>query len=349
LNGFAFAIPGDLARPTGGYGYDRAVIAACRDRGTPVRHLALAGDFPAPSLQSLREAAAAFAGVPADCPVLVDGLAFGAMPAELLRAAGRCFIALVHHPLALESGLAPERVATLRTGEQAALAEARAVIVTSSATARTLAVDYAVPTERITVALPGVAPARRALGSGAVPLILSVGAVIPRKGHTVLVEALGLLAGRAWQALIVGATDHDRAETERLMRTIAEHGLEGRVRLAGQLDAGRLEQAYARADIFALASLHEGYGMVLAEALAHGLPIVATRAGAIPETVPTAAGLLVPPADPAALARALGPLLDDLQARQQLADAAWHHAARLPRWLETTATIGRVMQGSCPV
>jgi glycosyltransferase involved in cell wall biosynthesis len=343
VTGFAFAIPGDLERRTGGYAYDRAVMSACRDRSVAVRHLALPGDFPAPSVHSLRETAAAFASVPAACPLLVDGLAVGALPASLLREAGRCFVALVHHPLALESGLAPERVAALRASEQAALAEVRAVIVTSPDTARTLVADYAVPESRITVAVPGVEPAARATGSGAVPLILSVGAVIPRKGYTVLVEALGMLAGRPWQALIVGATDHDCGEATRVVRAIATHRLADRIKLAGERDAAALQPAYAGADIFAAPSLHEGYGMALAEALAHGLPVVASRAGAIPETVPPAAGLLVPPGDASALAQALGHLLDDAALRRRLADAAWRHAAALPRWPQTAATICNVM------
>jgi glycosyltransferase involved in cell wall biosynthesis len=174
---------------------------------------------------------------------------------------------------------------------------------------------------------------------------LSVGAVIPRKAYPVLVEALSSLAGE-WRALIVGATDHDAVEAGRVMRAIAAHGLQHRVSLAGPCDAAALEQAYACADIFALASLHEGYGMALTEALAHGLPIVATRAGAIPETVPTDAGLLVPPGDVAALAGALRHLLADAAARRRLADAAWRHAAGLPRWPGAAAEICAVMAAS---
>jgi len=347
LSAFAFAVPGDLDRPTGGYAYDRAVIAACGDRGVRVRHLALPDDFPAPSARSLRETAAAFASVPAECPILVDGLAFGALPADLLRGSGRRFVALVHHPLALESGLPPDRAAALRLSERAALAEARAVIATSPSTARTLVADYAVPAARITVALPGVAPASRATGSGAVPVILSVGAVIPRKAYTVLVEALAALAGQMWQAEIVGATDHDCAEAARVAHAIAAHRLESRISLVGQFNAAELQRAYARADVFVLASLHEGYGMVLTEALARGLPVVATRAGAIPDTMPPEAGLLVPAGEAGALAQALGHLLGDVPARRRLADAAWRHAAHLPRWPDTAAALCRVMLDVC--
>ncbi len=339
MRGFAFAIPGDLSLATGGYAYDRRVMRECRAIGRTVTYLPLPGDFPNPSQASLAAAEAAFAGLPPDLPVLVDGLAYGALPAALLKRSGRRFIALVHHPLALETGLSVAAVARLRETERAALAEAAGVIATSPATARCLTADYGVAPTRLSVAPPGTDPAPRATGSGGTPAILTVGALVPRKGYTVLVQALARLRALAWTCRIVGATDRDPAEAARIAAAIADCGLADRIAVTGRLPAEALERSFAQSDIFVLPSFHEGYGMVLSEALARGLPIVATRAGAIPDTVPADTGLLVEPGDVAGLAAALERLLSDAAFRRAMAEAAWRAGSRLPGWAETAMRI----------
>lgn len=341
---FAFAIPGDLDRLTGGYGYDRRVIAECRAVGIDVEHLALAGDFPAPSATSLDAAAAAFARVAPEVPILVDGLAFAVLPETLISRARRRFVALVHHPLALETGLAAEMAARLELSERAALGQADAVVATSATTARSLVADYGVDPIRLSVAEPGIDPVSRAVGSARDPQILAVGSVVPRKAYPVLVEALAAIADLPWKCRIVGATDADTAEPARVRGRIAAHGLASRVDLVGTLAGARLEAAFASADLFVHPAYHEGYGMALAEALAHGVPIVASNAGAIPETVPSAAGLLVPPGEADALAAALRAVLTDSVRRRAMADAAWAAAKTLPRWSATARTIVAALQ-----
>ena len=127
----------------------------------------------------------------------------------------------------------------------------------------------------------------------------------PRKGHGLLIEALARNAARPWRLTIIGSLTRDPETVAGVRAAIARHGLGDRVTLAGEWEQERLGAAYEAADIFVLASYHEGYGMAFAEALAYGLPIVATTGGAIPETVPQGAGLLVPPGDVASLADAL--------------------------------------------
>ena len=341
---FAFAIPGDLNLPTGGYAYDRRVIAGLKRLGWDCRHLRLPADFPKPSHASLNETSRALRSLPAESAVLFDGLAFGAVPAEVLDQQNHRYAALCHHPLSLEAGLAKADAEKLFHSERIALSRARAVIVTSPATAEILAKDYGVARERITAALPGTEPAPRAKGSGSAPLVLAAGAVVPRKRYPVLIQALAAMRGLEWTCTIAGSLTRDAAEAEAVRGLIAAEELQQRVTLAGAVSDTELAALYARAEVFALASEYEGYGMVFAEALARGLPVVATSGGAIPGTVPRQAGLLVPPGDAPAFARALRRMVESARERANFSDAAWAHARTLPRWDDTAKTIAGVLQ-----
>jgi len=329
----AFVVPGDLATLTGGYRYDRRMIAGLRASGWRVACHSLDASFPAPSERALRDADAQLAAIPDGRLTVIDGLAYGAMPDVAAAHAARLrLVALVHHPLAEEAGLAAGAAERLRGSERRALGVAARVIVTSRATARALR-GLDVPADRIDVVEPGTDPAPLAQGSPGRELgLLCVGAVIPRKGHAVLIEALARVADRPWRLVCVGSLDRCPSAVADLRRRIDALGLRWRVALAGEEGEEAICASYARADAFVLPSFHEGYGMVLAEALAHGLPIVATRAGAIPDTVPQDAGLLVPPGDVDALAGALATLLDDPALRARLAAGARAARERLPTW-----------------
>jgi glycosyltransferase involved in cell wall biosynthesis len=344
-----FAIPGDITLPTGGYAYDREVLARLPAAGVDVAHLVLPGGYPEPSPEDLARTAEQIAATPPGAVLLIDGLAYGAMPAELIARFDRPIIALVHHPLCLEAGVAPARAEELRALETRALSMARRVIVTSPMTARTLAVDFGVPTDRITVAEPGTDAAPRAKGSARSggSSLLAVGSIVPRKGYDVLVRALEIDAGEhdpGWHLTIVGAVDRSPPTVEALRAQIARAGLDARIEIAGPKSRAELDAFYDCADIFVLASHYEGYGMVLAEALARGLPIVTTTGGAAAETVPDAAALKVPPGEPHILQQALRRIMDDAALRGRLADAAWSAGQNLPRWSHTAATISNVIE-----
>lgn len=339
-----FAIPGDINTPTGGYIYDRKVLSLLSEQGVDVSHVALPPGFPLPSIEELAETAQILTGVPSDSVLLIDGLAFGALPDEVLDSVSAPIVVILHHPLGLETGLDHDISHDLLASEKAALQHARHIIVTSPSIAEALPKLFYVPPPPISVAEPGTERAPRAQGGDGCCEIISVGSVIPRKGHDVLVEALSKLRHLNWNAKIIGSDDRDTDFVGRVRAQIAEAGLGYRIALTGAMTKAELFSHYQKADIFALPSRYEGYGMVFAEALARGLPIVAARAGAVPNTVPREAGLLVEPDDPAAFAEALERLITDKGLREQLAGAAWDQAQSLPRWEDTVRKILAVIE-----
>lgn len=334
----AFIVPGALDQLTGGYLFDRRVVDALRARGRAVTVHELRGRFPEADAVARRAAAAALAGLAVADVAVIDGLALPAFADCLPAAAPRLrLVGFVHHALALETGLSLARREALALAEARLLPLLAGVLCPSRVTAWHVE-ELGVARPRIAVTPPGTQrpSAPRAARPAGVLRLLSVGTVTPRKGHLLLIEALADVASRPWQLLVVGSLARDPETAAALKRAIARHGLGERVTLAGEWLPARLGAAYAEADIFVLPSFHEGYGMAFAEALAHGLPIVATTAGAIPETVPAAAGLLVPPGDRAALGRALAMVLDDGALRGRLAEAAAKAGAALPDWPAAT-------------
>lgn len=338
-----FAIPGDLEARTGGYIYDKALTAGLQAAGWDVQTLNLGPSFPHPNPADMANALDQLAAVETGAALLIDGLAFGALETAGLAKIKTPICALVHHPLALESGVEAGRAAALKNLETANLQLARQVLVTSTHTADTLVRDFAVPAGKITVALPGTERPSTPRTPPAVPNILAVGSLTPRKGHDVLLQALALLKDLDWTAEIVGGP-HDPTVAKALPELAAALGLTGRIRFIGELDRPGLNACYAGASIFALATRYEGYGMVFAEATAYGLPIVSCAAGAVPETAPQESSILVPPDDPAAFAGALRSLLTDAALANRLAEGAQKAAARLPTWEQAAALASQALQ-----
>lgn len=333
-------VPGDLATRTGGYGYDRAIVAGLGALGWTVDVCALDGSYPQPTADARADTARRLAALPDGALVLADGLAFGAMPEEAARQAARLrIIALVHHPLALESGLAPDAARALFESERRALESARGVVVTSPATVETV-VPYGVPRDRIAVVRPGTPHLPVARGTrGWNPVhpdqpvaLLMVATLTPRKGHDTLVAALARLADLPWRLTCAGSSAMHPPTAAAVRAALEAHGLAGRVHFTGDLDEPALAAAYDRADVFVLPTRHEGYGMVVAEAVAAGLPVVATPTGAIPDLVDTSSGILVPADDVAALTAALAALITDDAHRLRLADGARRQRESLPGW-----------------
>jgi len=368
-----FLYPGDLDTPTGGYVYDRMLIDALRRAGRPVDTRTLGAGYPDPTPETLQQAQALIAGLADGSPVMIDGLAFGVLGEVVAPHAARLrLIALVHHPLAEEAGLSPDRAETLRRAERAALAHARLVVTTSRATADLVARDYAVPDDRLAVLEPGRAPLPEPAGpaiatrGGDTLRLLAVGSLIPRKDYPTLLAALARLGDQRVHLDIVGSAAFDPRHADHLAAEVARLGVADRVTFHGALARRDLERLYASADLFVLTTLYEGYGMAFVEAMAHGLPVVATGTGAVADTVPQAAGfehapgdmaaglehapnneaagVVHAPGDVAAVAASLCRLIDDPALRAAMGRAARAHVAALPDWDAQAARLGAMLE-----
>jgi glycosyltransferase involved in cell wall biosynthesis len=344
-------VPGELDTRTGGYIYDRNIVEGLRRIGWQVDVGSLDSSFPYPTANALSDARDVLKSIPTERIVVIDGLALAGLQPLLQTEATRLrLIALIHHPLAMETGLDENTARRLRESERDSLSLVRRVIVTSPWTSRILAgSDYGVAADRISVVEPGV-NASRAMrsdvdrGDGTLNLIC-VATLTARKGHAVLFGALARLRERNWRLRCVGSMQRDPATAEALREQLRTLGLDGRIELLGELDDAALEQEYERADVFVLASYIEGYGMALAEAAAFGLPIISTLAGAIPENVSSKAGLLVPPGDVDALAEAIARVHDDTSLRLQLAMNALAARNELPSWSDSSQRFAAALEG----
>lgn len=332
----AFLIPGDLSTRTGGYEYDRRVTDGLRRLAWDVHVVALDDSFPQPTSAALAHADAVLREMPAGRRVVIDGLALGAMPDVAAAHAGRLrLIALVHHPLALETGLPLDLAARLRESERQALAVVGGVIVTSRRTVDALA-DYGVHAARVTVVEPGTdaAPLARGSGDDAVQL-LCVASLSPRKGHAILFRALSRLRDHAWRLVCVGG-ERDAAHVALLRELLAKAQIADRVDMVGEADGDHVGGYYDRSDVFVLPTWYEGYGMVVAEALARGLPVISTPTGAIADLVTAGNGMLVTAGDVDGWVDALSQVFDP-RVRRQLAAGARATRHGLRNWTTVSA------------
>ena len=345
MRSVVLVVPGRLDTRTGGYVYDRRMTEGLRQCGWSVEVRELDGSFPYPAPEALEQAACVLAAVRSGTRVLVDGLALGAMPAVIEREASRLrIVALVHLPLSADISIDPDMSARLEAAERRALGAAALVIVTGTAALPMLA-EHGITRDRVVVVEPGTARAPLARGSGGTSLqLLSVATLNPNKGHEILLQALAAVPHPCWHLTCAGSVTRHPATADRVRAAIRRFGLEERVSLVGELDDARLLDCYDGADVFVLATLQETYGMAVAEALAHGLPVVSTTTGAIPDLVGADAGLLVPPGNTEALAEALARVLDDAGLRARLAEGARCVRGRLPSWEQAVGKMAAALE-----
>lgn len=343
----AFAIPGDINTRTGGYIYERHLLHNLRDLGHDVTHIELGASFPDPTVEDMEHAIDVLTALSSDRALILDGLVYGSIDTRGLAKVTAPIVAMIHHPLAKETGLSPEQQELLFITERDNLALAQSVLVPSPHTAHILASEYGVPSDRIHIAQPGIAQPDGLREPTDPPLILTVGIQHPRKGHDTLLQALATLTDLPWRSVIAGSS-HDKAYAQELAKMVEDLGLSNRVTLAGNLERDDLNRLYSEAALFALATRYEGYGMVFNEALTWGLPIISCATGAVPQTVPEEAGVLVPVGSIDDLAQAIRTLLTDTQRRSRMESASLKAGRALPTWKDTARVAGQVLNALSP-
>jgi glycosyltransferase involved in cell wall biosynthesis len=334
----------DPARPSGGNVYDLKVCNALLEMGWAVQVHAVPGSWPRPDAAAYAALGGVMQRIPDGAVALVDGLVGSTAPDVLLPHSTRVrLVALVHMPLGQRAGSNGARA------QEGAVLSAATAVVTTSAWARGALLDlYSLPEDRVHVAEPGVDVAplpRRTATAGA---LLCVASVVPEKGHDVLLDALSTMTDLSWSCLCVGSTSRDRAWAETVQRRAHAAGLGARVRFTGPRSGAELDGAYASAALLVLPSRAETYGMVVTEALARGLPVVAADAGGVAEALAwdkggSRPGLLVPPGDAVALAAGLRTWLCRPEVRRAWRRAAHERRASLPRWSATTSALAHVL------
>jgi glycosyltransferase involved in cell wall biosynthesis len=338
----------DPASPSGGNRYDREVCDGLRAAGWQVVEHAVAGAWPLPDVSAWSGLRAVVDALPDGELVLLDGLVASTASDVLLPVAGRLrLVVLVHLPFGLVDGAPVVPDAPRR--ERAVLSSVAAVVTTSCWTRERLVEGYGLEPARVHVAQPGVHVGALATSTEPGTNLLCVGPVTRHKGHDVLVDALGHLVDRPWRCVVVGGLDREPQHAAQVRRRAAERGVADRLVLAGPLSGTTLDDAYCGADVLVLPSLVETYGMVVTEALSHGLPVVASATGGVPEALGRLAdgrtpGLLVTPGDAVALAQALASWLDDEVLRRSMRRAALERRAALRSWSATTADVSRVLE-----
>ena len=369
-------VPGNVRHNSGGNVYNAALARELASLGVDVTICPLDGGWPVGTAEDRRRLAtllgnaddggtandydAADASAAKRHVTLVDGLLACGAPEELAAAAaaGRPAWILLHMPLDDtghgEAGL-----------ERRALRAAAGVICTSTSAAAGIRARHGL--DGVRTALPGTDAAALADGSEP-PHLLAVAALLPNKDQSLLLAALSALTDLPWTASLVGSDTADPAYAARLRDTVGRLGLQGRIRIPGELRGAALEAEWAAADLSLLISKAETFGLVVTESIARGVPVV-VRAGtgavealaagtpaptpaapaptATPETSPAAAdGAGTLPgtavalgADPAPLTEVLRRWLSEPGLRTRWRAAAADARDRLPGWDSTARTV----------
>ena len=342
----ALIVPAPFNAVSGGYAYDRRVVAGLREAGHTVRVIELAGQHPLTDELARDAACAAWDSIGDDTRPIIDGLALPAFAGLDDALSARNAVGLIHHPTALETGFSePDRAALLGI-EKRLLPRLARIVATSETTAEQLVTGFAVNRERIQVVVPGTDDAPRSPGSGGPTChILSIGTLVPRKGHDVLLRALARLFDLDWQLTIVGSPDRDALHAQSLAAFAEERGIAKQVRFAGEVVGDALEALWQQADLFALATHWEGYGMVIAEALKRGVPVAVTDGGAAGKLVTATSGVVCPVGDWVNLSKALRRLIFGTELRHEMAEAAWQVGQTLPSWPTQVREFAQVLAG----
>ncbi len=343
----SYLISADYARTTGGWIYNERLLAELAVLGWTIDRIELAAGFPDPPAEAIAAASRVLDRLPGNALVLADQVVLSPLAHLLPQQSRRLrFAMLMHHPQVLESSRPAAAAARMDGQERAALALMDRVIATSPLTARQMIADYGVAPARLVTALPGADPQAPSPGSGgSAPHLLSLGSVVPRKRHELIVEALAGLADLDWRLTIVGSLAMNAGHATALRRLIDGVGLAGRVTLSGNLTGPQLDALWNRTDLYVASSRHEGFGMAIAEAIARGIPVVSTRSGAVGDWLDPRASILVEPDNVASLLAALRRVLTEPGLRARLRAGTQAARAGLPTWPESAVLVSEALRG----
>jgi len=340
----AFFAPAPLDLLTGGYVYNRRMIAEWQAEGHEVTITGLTGAHPLADDAARDSARAAWAAMPADAVPVIDNLALPSFAPLAADLTARRAVLLDHHPTGLEPGLTAETAAALVAIETQLLPYFRRVIATSDTTAAIIAKDYGIPRETLATIVPGTDDAPRSKGSCCqIVHVLSIGSLIPRKGHDILLRSMARLFDLDWRLTIAGTERLDPAYAAQIKALAAELGIAGKVTFLGETSGAPLAALWDSADIFALATRFEGFGMVIAEALKRGLPVVVGNGGAAGALIRADYGAVCPVDDVEQTSRALRRLIFDSRLRQDMSDAAWIAGRDVPGWKTQADTFAALL------
>lgn len=339
-----FVVPDDLDDPervSGGNVYDQRLRDGLAADGWEVRMRPVAAADTSADTAAVTVAAAGrnlartVAALPDDAVVLIDGLLVGREPTALLTHGARLRPVVLAHMVAADLGAL----------ERDALRTAVGIVATSRWTRAELIAQDAADPRRIVVAHPGADVAQATEPSASGSRLLCVAAVAPHKGQDLLVTALaGAAAVEGWTCTFAGSLAVAPEFAAELTAAVSSSGIGARVAFPGVLTGRALQRAYAHADLLVMPSRSESYGMAVAEALAHGVPVLATGVGGLSEAIGHGeAAMLVPPDDAWALGMMLRRWWADPPLRRRLQGAAMEARGTATPWAETTRTVAAAL------
>lgn len=325
-----FLIPGDINTLTGGYIYNKRMVNGLLNKGHQVEVHSLMNDFPFPSPESKKKCAETLFAIPKGDFIIIDSIVFGAIP-DLLKKIKRFhpIIALIHLPLSMGTGYSADQRSRLLILENEAFEYADLIIVTSAFT-RNLLIEMGINPSRLVTIIPGAEALLHKQKYCPIPRkFITVSNYTPNKGYLLLINALSELKHLKWTLDCYGNPEFDPEYFKELSDLITHNNLTEKIFLHTAVSGKELSEAYVNSDLLIHPSEFETYGMVLTEALSHGIPVVASLCGAISQTLQSSMGVFFEVNDQISLQNTIKIVLQDETRYQKLCNEAASYKPQL--------------------